>query len=217
VDVIPQPFWVVCEGFSDAKFITKLIEHAGITNCNVGCPSRTGGHGDGNSAVPSYLQAVKAAVAVGKANLNGILVVADANGDQQKIFTNMADGLERAGFHRPSNCFLIEGTPVRSGIFLIPGEGRNGTLEHILWEAAVQKNPSVEGCVESFTKCMGDVLASCSENQGAKIKMSALVAASCAGNPWASSAMMWSDNGNPVPIDSGCFSHISDFLVKFTS
>lgn len=217
VEVIPLPFLVVCEGYSDAKFITKLIEHAGIINCNVGCPSRAGGHGEGKDAIPPYLEAVRASIDLGKAKLQGILVVADANGDKENIFMAMAEALGRAGFHRPSKSFLIEGTPVRSAVFLIPGEGRNGTLEHALWEAAVQKNSSIEECVESFMKCMGDVLVSCSDNQRAKMKMSALVAASCKTNPWASSAMIWGDNGNPVPIDSSCFSHISDFLVKFTS
>jgi hypothetical protein len=217
VNVIPHPFLVICEGYSDAKFIAELIKHIGITNCNVGCPSRTGGHGDGKGAIPSYLEAVRASIEAGKAKLQGILVVVDADGNEEEIFTGIADGLEGAGFHRPSNSFRVEGDRVRSAIFLIPGEHRNGTLEHILWDAAVQKNPSVEGCVESFTKCMGDVLASCSENQRAKIKMSALVAASCKDNPWASCAMIWSDRGNPVPMDSDCFSHISDFLVNFTS
>jgi hypothetical protein len=217
VDVITQPFLVVCEGFSDAKFIAKLIERIGITNCNVGCPSKLGGHGDGKDAIRSYLGAVRTSVTLGKARLQGVLVVADADGDTNDIFTAIADGLEETGFHRPSGSFQIEGNPVRSAIFLIPGENRNGTLEHILWDAAVQKNPMAEECVDNFAKCMGDVLASCSENQQAKIKMSALVAVSCKGNPWASSAMMWSDIGNPVPIDSTCFSDISDFLVRFTS
>jgi hypothetical protein len=217
VNVIPHSFLVVCEGYSDAKLITKLIEHAGITNCNVGCPSRTGGHGEGKDAVAPYLEAVRTSIDLGKAKLQGILVVADANGDPDKIFTAMAEALNRAGFHKPSKSFLIEGTPVRSAVFLIPGEGRNGTLEHVLWEAAVQKKPIIEGCVETFMKCMGDVLDSCSDNQRAKMKMSALVAASCKDNPWASSAMIWSDGGNPIPIDSSCFSHVSDFLVAFTS
>jgi hypothetical protein len=63
----------------------------------------------------------------------------------------------------------------------------------------------------------GDVLASSNQNQQAKMKMSALVAVSCKDNPWGSAAMIWSDDGNPVPIDSSCFSHIADFLKAFTS
>jgi hypothetical protein len=155
VDAIPHPFLVVCEGYGDAKFITKLIEQVGITNCNVGCPSAAGGHGQGKGAILPYLEAVRALIDLGKAKLQGVLVVADANGDDKRSFNAVAEALAKAGFHRPSKCFQIEGTPIRSGCFLIPGEGRNGTLEHILWDAAIQKNPSIEGCVESFAKCMG--------------------------------------------------------------
>ena len=73
------------------------------------------------------------------------------------------------------------------------GEGRNGTLEHILWEAALKLNPTIEACVDAFSLCMGGKMDTASENQRAKMKMSAIVAASCKDNPWASAAMIWSD------------------------
>jgi hypothetical protein len=217
VDVIPHPFLIVCEGFSDAKFIVNLLRREAITNCNVGCPSRAGGHGDGKTAIPSYLQAVNTSIILGKANLRGLLVVADTDGNEEEIFADMAKALEDAGFHRPVKCFQMGGDAIRTAIFLIPGEGRTGTLENILWDAAVQKNPLVEECVEAFAKCIGDPLSSCTENQKAKIKMSALVAASCRDNPWASAAMIWHSDGNPVPIESSCFSHVTNFLVDFTN
>lgn len=113
---------MVCEGFSDAKLITELIKRAGITNCNVGCPSTSGGHGEGKDAIPSYLQPIQTLVALGKAKLQGILVVADADGDGRKIFSATAKALEDAGFHRPSRCFKIEGTPVCSAVFFWRGE-----------------------------------------------------------------------------------------------
>jgi hypothetical protein len=54
-----------------------------------------------------------------------------------------------------------------------------------------------------------------SPNAQAKMKMSAIVAAYCKDNPWASAALMWSDVGNPVPIDSTCFDQLSGFLAAF--
>jgi hypothetical protein len=214
-DTIPQPFVVVCEGFSDAQFVVSLLSHVGIQNCNVGCPSRAGGFADGKDAIPQYLKAVAALLAVGKAALTGILVVADTDGDATAIFNALASGLANAGFHRPPRPFHIEGKPIRSGVFLIPGAGRTGTLEHILWDAAIQQHPNARDCVEEFAKCMGDALSPASENERAKMKMSALVALSCRTNPWASAAMIWKDSGNPVPIESPCFQPVTDFLRAF--
>jgi hypothetical protein len=60
---------IVCEGYSDAIFICKLLEFNDITNCCVGCPSERGGHGMGEGAITSYLRAVRALVDQRKANL----------------------------------------------------------------------------------------------------------------------------------------------------
>ena len=54
-------------------------------------------------------------------------------------------------------------------------------------------------------------------NQLAKMRMSALAAAFCEDNPWCSAKTMLSDRNSPVPIDSKCFGHLSDFLAKFSS
>jgi hypothetical protein len=217
INSIPQPFLVVCEGYGDVRFIDALLEFKKIRNCNVGCPSQKGGFGTGKDAIPSYLKAIQTAVLSKKALLQGILVIADADEDAADSFNLMVTALTSAKFSAPSAPFSIEGSPLRVSIFLMPGQGRNGCLEHILWDAAVGKTPTVEQCVKDFSVCTGGHIMAASSNFQAKMKMSAVVAAFCKDNPWASAGLMWSDAGNPVPIESTRFDEISTFLATFVA
>jgi hypothetical protein len=218
VSEIPQPFLIVCEGYGDARFLCALLKFRNITNCNVGCPSEAGGTGTGRDAISAYLRSVQAVVQLKKATLRGLLVVADADGDATAAFNLMSAALWDAAFSTPARPFTIEGTPMRVGIFLIPGNGRLGCLEHILWDAAVQKTPAITKCVDDFFICTGSHIgAAPSSNKQAKMRMSTIVAAHCKDNPWASAALIWADAGNPVPIDSSRFSELGDFLATFVA
>ncbi|MGA2437302.1 MAG: DUF3226 domain-containing protein [Acidobacteriaceae bacterium] len=217
VKTIPHPFLVVCEGYGDARFIVKLLGHLKIRNCNVGCPSMTGGHGTGITAIPNYLNAVRGVIQIGTANLSGLLVIPDADKHPGNCFSDICTALTDAMFPIPSQPFSVEGNPMRTAVFIMPGKGRTGTLEHLLWDAATTQNPKLKKCVDRFCRCTGGHINSAPENAKVKMKMSAIVAAHCQGNPWASPAWMWSEKDNPVPIDSPCFKEVSDFLTVFTT
>ncbi|MFZ0862851.1 MAG: DUF3226 domain-containing protein [Candidatus Sulfotelmatobacter sp.] len=214
---IPRPFVVVCEGYGDVRLVATLLHHRGISNCNVGCPSTTGGSGSGKDGIGKYLKALQGAIQSGKANLQGILVVADADDDAVASFNLMVTALQDAAFPAPATAFAIEGAPLRTGIFLIPGPGRTGCLDHLLWEAAILHNPALPRCAADFFTCTGNHIAVAPPNNQAKMRMSAIVAAHCADNPWASGALIWSDPGNPVPVASVAFNDLSNFLVTFAS
>jgi hypothetical protein len=214
---IPRPFLVVCEGYGDVCFIDALLKFKKIANCNVGCPSEKGGTGTGKEAIPQYLKAIQTAVQLKKATLRGILVVVDANGNPAVSFDQMTAALRDANFPAPGKPFSLEGNPFRVGIFLMPGQGKTGCLEHILWDAAIGKNQAIQRCVEDFSKCTGGHIMAAPSNKQAKMKMSAIVAAYCKDNPWASAAMVWSDAGNPVPIDSASFNDIAHLLETFVA
>jgi hypothetical protein len=208
---------VVCEGYGDVCFVNNILGFRHIANCDIGCPSVAGGTGTGRDAIPAYLKSVQTAVQLGKANLQGLLVVADADGDATVSFNLMATALQDANFPAPTTPFSVQGTPFRVGIFLIPGTGKTGCLEHILWDATIQGTPALAKCVDDFSVCTGGRIAAAPSNNKAKMRMSAVVAAHCTDNPWASPALMWSDAGNPVPINSSRFTEIGDFLTLFTA
>jgi hypothetical protein len=212
-DQVATPFLVVCEGMSDARFVCSLLKHKGISTCSVGCPSREGlGSGSGVDGISGYLKAVRA-ISKGQTP-SGILIMIDADDCPQERFRCMTKALKDAGFPAPEEPFSVEGGSFRVAIYLMPGKGRNGTLDCLLLEAALRKNPEMQRCIESFCDCTRSVRA-WTENQQCKMKLSAIVAASCQKNPWASAAIMWSQKENPVPIDSECFREAGDFLTTF--
>jgi hypothetical protein len=213
---VPYPFLVVCEGMSDARFVCKLLEYNGIAAYNVGCPSSAGfGTGSGLEAIPKYLLAIQA-ITAGKETLHGILIMVDANDKPTQRFSMMQEALKDANFPAPVKPFMVEGDLFRVAIFLIPKEGENGTLDGLLLEAALNKTPEMRSCLDNFCDCTGEIK-SWTQNQQSKMRLSALVAASCQNNPWASAAIMWSEKGCPVPIESEYFIHIAKFLMAFAS
>jgi hypothetical protein len=217
VSSIPLPFLIVCEGFGDAQFICHLLRHLGTENCNVGCPSVEGGHGMGKSGIKKYLRAVAAIIAAGKASLEGLLVIGDADEDEVKAFNELAEAISEAGFTRPLTPFSTAGKSLKIAIYVIPGVNRKGTLEHLLWDAATSRRAQLDECVNALVLCTGNNMDVASENQKAKMRMSVLVGASCHNNPWASPGLMFSDPGNPVPIDSEAFEHVGEFIRSFVS
>jgi hypothetical protein len=208
VDCLTKPYVVVCEGYSDARFICALLKHKELNDYEVGCPSRSGWKN-----ISEYLKGIKTRDLIQRV-LRGVLVITDSDDDPKKQFHMAAEALRSAEFPAPSKPFSIEGDPLRSAIFVMPGKGATGTLEHLLVEAALRNNPSLGDCLDKFLDCTRTRELG-TPNQQAKIRMSSLVSAFCIENPWASAGVMWSEKGNPVPIESEVFNQVSDFLIRF--
>jgi hypothetical protein len=219
--VLKAGYLIVCEGMGDAYLIDCLLKHNQIDNCHVGCPSNVNVGGSGKDKIPEYLALLQTASALQKIPIDGILVVGDADKSHKQAVEALKQALVIAQFPAPTNAFQIEvfqhgGRPLRVALYVIPGPGRDGTLEHLLLEAAYGKSPAKQPCVEQFLDCIGRPK-DASDNEIAKMSMSALVGASCRKNPWASSALVWKDKHNPVPIDSHSFDDLLDVLRKFSA
>jgi hypothetical protein len=219
LDFLPHPCFIATEGMGDARFVDELLQFRKITNCGVGCPSRQTG-GSGKEAFLKYFAAIQTARTRAKSvPLRGLLVIADADDNAGDAFKAVVDAMTGATFPVPQHPFSIEVSievvPFRVGIYLLPGSGRTGCLEHILLEATVTRTPHLAKCLDDFSTCSG-ALKSVRPNKHAKMRMSALAAAFCEDNPWASAHTMWSDNGNPVPISSECFKDLREFLSAFS-
>jgi len=207
-----RPFLITCEGYGDARFVSALLIHKQIEIYDVGCPTQARGFGDGKDAIPQFLKAV----ASEKKGLRGVLIMADANDSPQKAFDQMVLALQSAEFPTPSKPFHVEDGDIRAGIYLVPGQDKKGSLENLLLDAALNKNPAVERCLSDFSECTGSVK-SWPPNQQAKMRLAALVAAFCEENPSCSPAWVWGQKGNPIPIESECFNDLTDFMNRFSS
>jgi len=154
--LLPHPFFIATEGLGDARFVDEILKFSNIMNCSVGCPSHVTG-GMGKDAFPKYFLAIQTAkTRVQSVNLRGLIVVADANGDAEKRFNEVAEALNDAQFPWPNRPFEItESNGFRVAIYMIPGVGESGTLEHLLLRAVFRKSPHLEQCLTDFSRCSG--------------------------------------------------------------
>ncbi|MGO9087095.1 MAG: DUF3226 domain-containing protein [Terriglobales bacterium] len=207
-----SPYVIVCEGLADAGFVSALLVHRKISGYEVGCPSQKIRGGQGKDKIVKYLEAL----AADPKGLQGVLVVVDTDSSASRIFKQMVRAFESVDplLPIPKKPFTVEGTSPRSAIFLMPGKGKKGTLEHLLLEAVFKKSPKLKKCLNSFEQCTGK-LKSWPQNKKAKARTTMLTAAHCKGNPASSLAWIWAEKGNPVPIGSSCFDSLSTFLSEF--
>ena len=211
------PYSVVCEGFGDVCLVDQLLQLKGITNCGVGCPSRTGVGGDGKDYLNKYLSAISLAATEGDTQkLQGILMVVDADESPEDAFDLSCSALKYAEFAVPDSAFTVKAEKgIKTSVYLIPGKDETGTLEHLLLRAAYEGSEKSQSCTDSFLSCIGRSPAA-KPNVMAKMQMSALVAASFPENPWATPGpLLQSKKNDLVPINSPHFKHLTDYLAEF--
>src|SRR5437867_6872384 len=174
------PNLVVCEGFSDVRFLKQLLDRRNIEPFEIGCPSqaREGQTADGREGIVEYLQAIKVYSTKAVNGLRSIAVMLDADtnptgalADAKQWFTEAAFPVPEAAFQWTANVLP------RTAILLIPGvtEGgvpRTGTLEHLLVDLIREIDKSTFDCVESFAMCLGGH-PDWSDNMKAKMRLQA--------------------------------------------
>ena len=219
VERIEAPFVVACEGYSDVCLVDKLLEQRGITNCRVGCPSRTGVGGEGKDYLNKYLSAIDfASRKVPRRTMRGLLLVVDADESPAEAFSAACEALAFAQFPLPDSAFAQKDEAgMRTAVYIVPGKGESGTLEHLLLRSAFENAPASKACVDTFLACVGRT-ANEKSNTIAKMGMSALVAASFPTNPWATPGTLLQSNDNDlISFDSEYFKDLADFLAGFCS
>lgn len=206
-----SPYVIVCEGWQDASFICALLDDLGITNCDVTYPTKKNG-GNGKEAISK----VVGLLAGRAADLKGVAVIGDADPDPVKSFTELCKGFT-APLHAPPQSFAVHhGKRHRAAIFLIPGQGKTGALEHLFLEAITLANPTALDCVNDYRICT-QTTANWSENKVAKMRLAAYVAAHCHNDPCCSPAFLWTSKNQIFDIASPAFQELRDFLVEFTT
>jgi hypothetical protein len=210
-----SPYVIVCEGFQDSGLICALLRQLNITNCDVTYPKKRRDGANGKDAIFKVLEVVSQQK-VGGESLRGIAVVRDADEDPEASFKETAAGFP-APYVAPKEGFTIEQAKYRTGIFLIPGKGKRGTLEHLLLDAVAAKNPPVVECVNKLETCASWRI-DWSSNKNAKMKMHSVVASFCKDDPGCSLGFIWSKKAdNPMDIASPVFKELEDFLRAFSA
>jgi len=204
-----SPYVIVCEGFQDSGLVCALLKKLGITNCDVAFPKKRRDGANGKDGIAKMVDLLR------DRKLDGVAVIRDADDDP-------ADALKEAQsafsgpYIAPQKPFTIEKKKNRTGIFLVPGAGKTGTLDDLLFSAVVASGHPVTGCVDNFQTC-SNWTAGWANNKKAKMKMHSLVAAFCKDDPGCSLGFIWQKGvDNPIDISSPVFRELSDFLTAFS-
>lgn len=204
-----SPYVIVCEGFHERSLVCKLLEHLQINNCDVTFPRTSG-----KSAVVDVVGLLAGRVEP----LSGVFVIADADEDSADSFRTMQAAFV-APFPPPTNPFEIhQGRKYRTGIFLMPGRGRTGALEHLLLDAATIQSPDAIQCIDQFQNSIGSTgrMVGWSENKIGKMRFACYVATNCQNDPTCSAGFIWQRKNRILDIASPVFQELSDFLSACT-
>jgi hypothetical protein len=204
-----SPFVVVCEGYRDAKFVCALLDRLKINNCDITFPQQGRDEGaDGESGISTMVRLLSAVDTV-----DGIAVVRDADLDADDSFKKACAGYTKP-FLAPKAPFAVEQGKKRSAVFLIPGKGKTGALEHLLLEAISATHAALAECIKRFEECNAHV-AGWTDNKKAKLRVQCAIAGFCRDDPTSSLAYIWHRADNPIDIASPAFQELADFLTVF--
>ena len=216
------PNIVVCEGYSDVRFVKQLLDVRQIGSFEIGCPThaKDGVRGQGKNGIQEYLQAIRNAAKSPRVSLNTIAIVIDADGYPRESFVDACRWLRAVGYpvpNAPLEWTGVSHTAPQIGVVVVPGtsgEGqlREGTLEHLLIDAVSKTSPETYSCVEAFADCIHGS-DKWSLNRSAKMRVHATIAARCS-EPGKSLAWIWSAAPEIFPLDHSTFDFIAEFLQQ---
>jgi hypothetical protein len=207
-----SPYVVICEGFHELGLVCALLKHLDIENCDVTYPKKVDG-GNGKDAIGNVIQLL-----VGRmpSVVKGVLVVTDADDNPDKAFKEIKEKF-CAPFPKPTSSFVIQKTNrYRSGVFLTPGNGKKGALEHLLLEAANEASPTSLNCIETLRNCTNTTL-EWKSNKVAKMKLACYIATHCENDPCCSPAFIWTSKNRLFDPGSSVFSELANVLRNFVS
>lgn len=207
-----SPYVIVCEGFHDMSLVCRLLKRMGITNCDVTYPKKTDG-GNGKDAIAQYVSLLAGRAA----DLQGLLVVTDADDDAAKAFKEITPAFVKP-FPPPPKPFEVhKDRHMRSAVFLTPGKGKTGALEDLLLDIAVATDANGLTCVDALKTCAAPTMTGWSANKQAKMRLACYIATHCEKEPCCSPAFVWSSKYKVFDIKSPILTELADFLVSFSA
>ena len=216
------PNIVVCEGYSDTRFLKHLLDIRGIESFEIGCPTQKqeGVLAGGRSGIAEYLTAIQVHRTRAKHGLTSLAVMLDADEVPGAAFDDATAWLTEVGFQAPQVPFEWTSTDdiPRTAVLVVPGSGldgtlKAGTLEHLLWEAVRQTDQNTFECVEAFALCLGGH-EGWSSNKQAKLRIHATIAGRCRNDPASSLSRVWSNDPVLFPLDHALFDFIGNLFSE---
>lgn len=199
------PVYVACEGAADQYFLCRLLAHHQIVGVDV---ASVGGNLD---TFTKHLLGLRVAADFKK--LKALIIVTDNDLAPAQRFAAAQQSLLGASLLAPSAPWALEQQQgqISTGVVMLPGPGRVGTLETLFVEALAVARPTFVPCLDQLRDC-AVVPMTWDEVKLAKMRFHAAIAALCEDGPGTAASRIWSATHNPIPIDSGGFAPLADFL-----
>ena len=209
--------WVIlCEGEADKRFLDRLIQFHDITpvKFSVHFPSRGDDPTGGRGKFGRWLAAAHETSQSFQDNVGAVLVISDNDDNRAASFGEVAAGLTAGGFPVPQQERVVARQRDYPDIvvLMIP-IGENGNLETLCVRAAYSKW-DLEGCLDTYVA--GTPAAQWRLGKQSKMRMQALLAATCETQPDISLAYVWQQREEfHLPLGDPAFAGIVEFLTDF--
>ena len=210
-----RPYYLLCEGQGDKLLFDRMLERMALVDqYTVEFPDRAGELTGGRSKFGSKLSNLYTTSSTFRENVKGVLVVSDNDADAAESWREVVTQLTLCSFPVPSRERIIarkiDYPPV--GVLMLP-IGENGNLETLCLRAAYDKWP-IGPAVESFADATP--ARDWTIGKQSKMKLQAVIAATCKGRPEAGFTGHWRENADyHIPLSHLCFRPVEDFLRDF--
>jgi hypothetical protein len=198
---------IICEGASDCRFLTLLLERRQITGFQVVRPANS------KDGFENRLRVIRASED-DLAKIETIVLITDNDDDPAAAFNRIARQVRQAGqYPIPAQPLTVARKTDYPDIVIvmIPWEGIEGGLETLILEALADKEPDVRKCLEEYLNCTP--ARDWNSNKQAKMLLVCMIAGICKGNPAGSLTYLWNTENNLLDlIDHSCFDRLANFL-----
>ncbi|MCX7366782.1 MAG: hypothetical protein NTV97_33900 [Alphaproteobacteria bacterium] len=209
-----RPWLILCEGEGDKRFLDRLLAHWNLTSSfQVKFPTRGGDASGGRSKFGRWLDLAYQSEDFTQ-HVKAVLVMSDNDLVPAVSLAEVVAGLKAANFPAPTK----ERTIAKKDnypdvcILMIPN-GTIGGLETLCIQAAYGKWP-ISAAVDAFVAATP--AKDWTATKQSKMKLQAILAATCASRPEAGFAGHWREKEQyHLPIDSNAFLDIAEFLGSF--
>lgn len=211
--IFDRPWLLLCEGLSDKQFFHQLIRFHNICvgQFNIYFP----GSG-GKEKLARWVSTTRSTRPEFRENVEAVLIVADSDDDADVSFRGIQDGLRDASFPIPDDERTVARKPdYPAVVVLMLPLGEPGNLETLCVRAAYSKwgiRPALEKYVDATPA------SNWSLGKQSKMRLHAMLAATCASKPETSFAHLWQEQEEfHLPLGDPCFTDLVEFLKNFGS
>lgn len=148
------PYVLIVEGHGDLVFFAEALEH--LKEPNQVFIQQMGGRGNFRRGKPQLTLTLETFLSPPLlAQKAAIGLIADADTDPAATCQSL-EGVLSAITHQTVKAGAWTAGPPRIGLFIVPGAGRKGEIETLVWESWSNdpKNVGPKQCVETFLACM---------------------------------------------------------------